>query len=429
MKEASQITACVLDHGLFLPAAHRLAEAYQRVLYWTPHEQGFPSVKRVILGDGFEDIEWCDEFWSLKHEIDLFVVFDIGLSALQLELESQGFPVWGPRWADSIELDREKFLRLLSEKHLDVPKHEVFEGLSALRDHLIDTEDRYIKISRYRGDMETFHWRSWSLDEVKLDELAMRFGPAKELIRFLVFEPIETDIEIGSDTYCVDGQWPSKMINGTEWKDQAYIGVVTDTVDMPEQALAVLEAFKPEFEKYRYRCEFSSEIRVKGDQAYFTDPTTRGGLPSTGSQLKLWTNFPEIVWAGAHGVLIEPEPTADYSVELMLKTKAPKGAWSIVEMPDELKPWAMLANCCMIDGRYCFPPDENHEDDIGWLVAIGDTPQEVIASIKEKVDLLPDGITTDVSPLADILREMENAEKEGVLMSDDKLPEPSTVIE
>lgn len=430
MKDVNDVAACVCTHrGLFLPVARRLAEAYKKVYHWSWHEEGFSTIRKGIIGDGFPDVEWISDPFSKKDEIDLFVFPDIEMSWLQLELESQGYPVWGPRKADSIELNREKFLNYLQKVGLDVPKYEVFEGLSELRDHLVDTEDRFIKISRYRGDMETFHWRSWALDEGRLDELAVRFGPAKESIRFLVFEPIETDIEVGGDTYCIDGKWPRKMINGTEWKDQAYLGVVTDTKDMPRQVLEVLAAFAPEFEKERYRCEFSSEIRIKGDKAYFIDPTCRGGLPSTGSQLRLWKNFPEIVWAGAHGVLVEPEPAADYSAELMMKTKAPKGGWSVVEMPEELEPWAMLANCCMIDGRYCFPPDENHEDDIGWLVAIGDTPMEVIDNMKALVELLPDGVTADINPLSDILREMQTAEKEGILMSDDKIPEPNTVIE
>lgn len=430
MKDASDVIACVCDHrGLFLPVAHRLSEGFKKVYHWSAYEEGFSSIRKGVIGDGFPNIEWCRDPWDIKGQVDLFVFPDVELSGMQLELESQGYAVWGPRRADTIELNREKFLKILKDVGLDVPQYEVFTGLSALHEHLRDCEDCYIKISRWRGDMETTHWRSWKQDEGFLDYLAVRFGPAKEFIRFLVFDPIDADIELGGDTYCIDGNWPKLMLNGTEWKDKAYLGVVTDTKDMPRQVLEVMAAFAPEFEKERYRCEFSSEIRIQGDKAYFIDPTCRGGLPSTGSQLKLWGNFPEIVWAGAHGVLVEPEPLGMYSAECVLKTKVPPGNWAVVELTEALKPWAMLANCCLIDGAYAFPPDDQHGEEIGWLVAIGDTPQATIESMREKVEMLPEGVSAEFISLADILKEMDTAEEHGVQMSDDALPEPSTVIE
>jgi len=67
-----------------------------------------------------------------------------------------------------------------------------------------------------------------------LDVWAVRFGPAQNMVRFIVCEPIDTPLEIGGDTYCVDGQWPSLMLHGDEKKDKGYIGTVTKREDMPE---------------------------------------------------------------------------------------------------------------------------------------------------------------------------------------------------
>lgn len=428
MKPLSEITALVVDHGLFLPTARKLAETYKRVLYYTPWEEGFAKIGPCILGDGFPDVERCDDIWSVKNDVDLFCFFDIQHAGLQIELESQGRSVWGPRNGDSLELNREKFHKVLGEVGLDVPPFKRIIGLTKLRDHLAKVEDKYIKISKYRGSHETWHWRDWSLDETMLDVLAVRFGPAKELIPFLVFDAIPTDLEIGVDTYMVDGRWPDTMLHGIEAKDKAYFSSVTKRDEMPDQVQDVLNAFSPVFEKYRSRTQFSAEIRVAGDKAYFIDSTIRGGLPSTASQIELWGNFAEIVAAGADGVLIEPEPTAMFSCEAILTTKIEKHAWATVEVPKALQKWMKLSTCCEIDGRVCFPKDEDQGDAIGWLVAIGNTPDEALENIKEYADLLPPGVTAHTDSLIDVLKNIHTGEEEGIEFTRKPIPEPEEVI-
>ena len=138
---------------------------------------------------------------------------------------------------------------------------------------------------------------------------------------------------------------------------------------------------------------------MKGDQAYWIDATQRGGMPSTASQHLLWKNFPDIVWAGANGELVNPEPAAGYSIEVMISSKGGHDTWDTVEISKELEPWCRFSNCCYVDGLYCFPPDELMGNDLGWLAAIGDTPDEVFQAIKDHADLLPDGLNADVEIL------------------------------
>jgi len=427
-KELSQATVLVVDHGLFLPVAHRLAKAFKRVLYHVPAEMGFPTINASIIGDGFPDIEKCNDIWAVKNEVSCWCFPDIGFSGLQLELESQGRAVWGSRNADRLELKRQYFHRVLEEVGLPVPQFKVFKGWTKLRDHLKDVEDKYLKISSYRGSMETTHWRSWALDEGFLDVLAVRFGPAKELIPFMVFDAIETDIEIGSDTYGVDGKFPTLLLNGIEHKDKGYIGAVTKLEDMPKVLTDVLEAFSPVLKKYRCRNQWSTEVRVKDGIGWFTDPTPRGGIPSTPSQLAAWSNFPEIVLAGAHGELVNPVPSCKHTCECMISRKSAKEQWPAVEIPEKLKEWTAFGNCCQIDGRLVFPSDEQHGNDLGWLFAIGDTVEELIDNLHEKADLLPDGLDADTDSLVDLLKEAAAAEKEGVEFGKQEIPEPETAL-
>lgn len=433
MKETPEVTACVIDHGLYLPLAVELSKHFKRVLYqncaWI---DGFPTLNKCIVGDGIEGVELIaapDDHWMQKEEIDLYVFPDLYHAGEQVELESQGKAVWGSRYGDRMEIRRGQFLAALDKAGLEVPMHEAIKGLDALRTFLRDKEDHYVKISTFRGSMETFHWRDWDHDEGWLDQMAVKLGPAKDLITFYVFPAIDTDIEIGCDTYCIDGAYPSEMVIGYEHKDRGYFGSVMAKDDIPEQLAAVNSAFSEELFMHRYRNLISSEVRMKGDKFYFIDPTRRFPCPASGSQMKLYDNLGEIIWRGAHGDLIQPKMTGRYAAECVLSCKGAKDAWTVVDFPDALRPWIMAGGSCQIGNRFCWPPDDSHGEEIGWLVHIGDTPKSTIQGMLNKAAMLPDGVTAATDSLADLLKEVETGHEEGVPFTEQPLPEPSIVIE
>lgn len=423
MKPISDVTALVHDNGLFLGFAERLARDCKRVLYFKPHQEGFSTINKAVIGDGIENVEWCGDIWKVKNEVDLWCFPDIEHSGLQLELESQGKAVWGSRAADRLELDREYFMSLLAELRLPVPKFTVKEGITALREYLKDKEDCYVKISFYRGSLETFHWRDWELDANALDLWAVRFGSVREFVRFLVFEAIDAPIEIGGDTYDVDGQWPGTMLLGIEEKDKAFFSSVTKQEDMPPQLQRIMEAFSPVLRKHRYRNQWSMETM----NDLFIDPTLRPGLPSNGSQQELWENFSEIVWAGANGELVEPVPAGQYSAEVIVEAKASEGVWPTVRIPKELRQWIKLADNCGNGDIRSFPRKANEEQG-GWLVAIGDTPAATLETLKGYVDMLPEGLSADIVPIADIIKGIEEEESSGLEFSREPMPEPEKVL-
>ena len=95
MKPLSESTVAVIDHGLFLHVARRLALDCKRAIYWTPWERSFPLIREGNIGGGFLDIERIDDFWPIKTEVDFWCFPDCGFSGLQAELKSQGCKVWG----------------------------------------------------------------------------------------------------------------------------------------------------------------------------------------------------------------------------------------------------------------------------------------------------------------------------------------------
>jgi hypothetical protein len=426
--DLSSKTFLVFDHGFFLPLARRLAQSGARVLYKTPYEKAFPSLNEGVIGDGFGDIQYCADFWPIKKEIDCFVFPDIYHAGLQMELRSQGFAVWGAGNAMALETNRLFFLNKLKELGLDVAPHVVIEGITALREFLKDKKDIFIKVSKWRGSWETCRWRSWKEDSHRLDYWAVKFGGVKEKIRFICFPKIDTKLEIGADTYNVDGIWPAMMLHGIEQKDCAYFSAVTPYTKMPPELTHIMEAFSPFLREQQYRQQWSMEVRVTEDKNFFIDSTNRGGLPSTGSFLQA-NNVPEVIFKGAHGEFVEVDYGFKYSAECMVKIHGEPGCWETIVVPDELKPHLMFSDCCEVDGQIWFPADEGAIEEVGWLVATGDTPKETAEQMNLLADMLPDGADAAVESLADIIREIEEEEAKGIKFTDAPMPDPEIVLQ
>jgi len=431
MKEISEVTACIVDHSLNVGLAIELAsrKAFKRVLYhnaaWI---EAFPKLNKGCIGDGYDDVEVTDDYWAMKGEIDLFIFPDLYHAGEQLELEAQDFLVWGSRNGDKTEMYRQDFLKKLAQVGLEVPPHKIITGLTALREHLLDREDKYIKIDKWRGTIETTHWRSWAMDESLLDWWAVLFGPLKEMIDFIVCDAIETELEIGCDTFCIDGKYPDLMVEGVEYKDQCYFGTVKKRPEIPEQLNAVLEAFSDELARVHYRNLISSEVRIKDDHFFFTDPTRRFPCPAGNSQLKLYRNLPEIIYHGAAGELVQPEMNGQFGAECVLVAKGPKKLWSEIQFPAELMDSVICAGSCYVGGKVCTPPDDSEDDGVGWLVNIGVSAKGTIEGILEKAKELPDGVTANTDDLVQVLKEIETAESEGVPFTDDPMPTPAEIV-
>lgn len=428
--EAKDATFLVWDHGLFLPLALELAKTAKRVIYHNAAQiDAFPTLAKSIVGDGYDNIEVTDEPFAYRKEIDCAVFPDIYEADKQSVFEELGVQVWGSRDGDKLEIYRGRFLKALAEVGLEVPKHHVVEGLSRLGATLQDMPEAYVKISRFRGTMETFHWRGMAEDEDWLHMMAVKLGPAKENMVFYVFEPIDTDIEIGYDSFSVDGEYPNTGLVGYECKDKSYFASVTSVPNVPGVLARVNGAFAKELQEHRYRNFISSEVRIKGDHFYFIDPTRRAGVPSGLSQFKLYANLPEIVLAGAQGELVQPKLNAKFSCECIMTAKGEKTCWTVVDFPEDLRNSIGCPGSCQIDGRICWPPDDSGEHEIGWLVNLGDTPKECIQGMLDKAADLPDGVIAATESLADLLKEIESGKSQGVPFSSKPLPEPSVVVE
>jgi hypothetical protein len=421
-----------VDHGRFVHVARRLGQEYAKVYYFTPTERDCPLMRESVVGQGFEEIERVTSIWEVKDKIDVAIFPDLCFAFEQEELRSQGVPVWGCGDAGRLEYDKQFFLDTLAETDLPVPEYQVIHGLTNLRLFLKKTEDVYIKISTFRGDWETMHWTCWTDMEGELDHYAVRFGPLKDTLNFYVFEPIDTEVEDGVDAYRVNGQWPEMVLHGMEAKDKAFIGTMCRREDVPEDTWCANEAFGSILDQLTRQgaMKFSTEVRITEDHdSYLIDPTCRFGSPPSQGECLLYQNLGEIIYRGALGELVEPETEHDFVVQAWLSVDGDRDEWKSIEIPDELDDHIKGGFCCRQDGKLCLTPiAEYHSSEVGYLCATGATMKEAIEALRELKDKLPCGLKCEFNSLADILKEIHEAEASGMKFTDTIVPEPEEII-
>ena len=424
MKPTKDIVCCVVDNGLFIHVARRLARDYAKVYYWSPGTASFPRIKDALVGDGYPDITRVQAAEEVIEECDLFVFPYLGHAALQAELVARGKAVWGCRDAGELEAKRGKFLDALAKTNLPVPKCQRITGLTALRRFLEKAENRYIKFNTFRGDFETMHWRSMTDDASKLDAWAVLLGPLKEDFTVYVFEPIDTEIEDGIDTWCIDGQWPATVIHGMEAKDCAYLGTFQKFADVPKEVSKVNTAFAPILKSYGYRSMFSTEVRItKAKESYFIDPTCRFPSPPSQVMMEMIANWGEIIWQGANGICVEPVPAAKFGVQVVFKVC--RDEWGVFDIPAKLDQWVKISFSCRVNGRIAVPPDEHGMAEIGWLCAIGDTIEAAVNQLKAYAKDLPDGCKCELHGLPELLDKVKTAQSMGMKFTTGKVPAPA----
>lgn len=426
MTDLSSKTVAVCDSGLFVHIAQCLAGQFGKVYYHSPSQHVFGHIADAVIGDGFDNIERIEEPYPLIGNVDCWCFPDTGQGEFQRYLTGLGEPVWGHHGADALEIGKGLFLRTLKESGLPIPAHTAIKGLANLRAFLNDKQDVFIKVSKYRGDFETAHFRNLTLDARVLDGIAQRFGPLQDLITFYVFDRIDTDIEDGIDTWRIEGEWPKRILHAMERKDKSLIGALQDFADVAEPVREVNERFASALDRYGYRGAFSTEVRLAEDVPYFIDPTCRFGSPPSQLQSVMIDNLPQVIYHGARGEMVEPEAEHSVGAQVLITSDREKEEWLPFQMAKELRPWIRASFSCQIEDVLTIAPNPI-ENFSGWLLATGDSIAEVIETLKERKAMLPDGFDCDLRSLCDLLEELHKAEKQDVTIAE-PIPQPSAAL-
>jgi hypothetical protein len=343
----------------------------------------------MLIGERVAGIKRIDNFWSVLDDIDLFVFPDVYDGPLQEHLVSLGKRVWGGRCGEELELCRPESKEHLKKLGIDIGPYQVIKGLDALREYLKAHDDQYVKISRTRGDMETFHSESYGLIEPKLDELEYTLGAKKKIMEFVVEEAINDAVEIGYDGWTIDGRFTKNCMTGVEVKDKGLVMKTLKYDALPDEVRGVNDKLASTFQKYGYRGFFSSEIRITRDlKSYVIDPCARMGSPPGELFQLMVKNWADIIWNGAAGEIVEPVFAAKWGAELLLLSSWADLNWQSLTFPRSIRENVKLRNLTVIEGKYYVVPQSVGLPEIGAVVATGDTMDAAIKEVRRLADLV-----------------------------------------
>jgi hypothetical protein len=410
MENLKDKTVCIIDHGMYNMVADKLSEYFGKTYYHTPWEQSFPCSNDTLVGRGFPNYERIDDFFDKMDEIDLFVFTDIFHSGLQTYLRSIGKRVWGSGPGDVMEIDRWGFIQEMQKLGLSVPWTERIIGITELRKYLKTVDDKFVKVqSFFRGDVESFHHVNYDITEALLDKMEFEVGPRKNLIEFIVQDPVKAVVETGYDGYTILGEFPDKCMFGIEIKDKAYIGEVRDYDKIPAQVKEINEILKPLFKKYGYCGFFSSEIRItESGEAFLIDMTCRSPYPPISTMLEVYSNIADIIWNGADGVLVQPEFNAKFGAEVIGKCEFARTNFVQLFYAEDEQQWIKQPHSCMIDEKVYTVPYRYDLEIVASVVAIADDIETMLDVLNKRCDSIKgNGLNLDCSVLKEAVEQIK----------------------
>lgn len=378
-------TVLVVDSGLFLHVAVKLSESFGQTRLFVPWRgNGFPSEKQRQIGTGIEGVERVFSLWMAAREADLIVFTDVLWHDEIEQLRLMGKPVWGSGYADALEVERWKTKQLMQEIGMDVIPYELLIGGDALKEYLVDKDDCWIKASVTRGDFETMHWKGEHLSGRDLDKRLTSMGPRAKTKEFIV-EISVPGREFGYDGSCIDGKFGRVALYGPEDKDAGYCGKVVQFNELPEPIRNPTLQMASVMGELGCRGFYSNEIRIADDGTpYLIDPTLRCGSPPSESYIELFSNWAEVIWAGAHGEVVDLEPQARYAAQIVLKSDWVEEDYLPVYFPEEIARWVKFHNYCVLDGQVTVTPQKFPE--FGSVIGIGDSKGEAQEAAKSHAE-------------------------------------------
>jgi hypothetical protein len=396
----------IVDNGLFVGLAERLTDFFGEVAYFREWKSAFPYLADIAPGEGIPGVTRVDNLFDAIDTADLIVFPDIYHGDLQTYLRRQGKRVWGAGDAEYLELDRVLAHDEEEVRGIEHPPTELVKGVSALRDYLSEDGDLWVKVSTFRGDMETFHHEKAFVTDLWLNHLEERYGPLAESVEFVVEEGVE-GLEIGYDGYTVDGRYPTPVLWGVEVKDRGYVGRMVPYEKLPGPIREVNAAFAPLLAQTQCRSSVSFEMKVKpGDKPVIIDPCLRQGNPPTAASMELYGNLGDILWYGAEGVLVNPEPLAEYCAMLIIHSTWATKHWTPIHVPDGLRRWVKVCFECDVAGQRYYVPNPSEMIEFASVVALGDSLEEAVILCQERAEQV-DGFQLDIRP--EVLDEAQQA--------------------
>jgi len=295
----------VIDSGIGLQHVIRMKEEGHDVYYYIPWQSPYPKFQRYIIGEGF--VDKVEDPFQVFEKVDFVVFTDSGFPDMA-DYMRRYKPVFGGGSIEELENDRFLLKRFLGRIGLKTSNYKVIKGIQNLLDYTkkyFESSDRtlYIKISKFRGDLETFGADNYDYLESSLYYLGKVVGPFSDEIVFVVEEELDGEfVEIGIDTFFDGNDFYRLKTFGLEVKTHTVVKFVENSVYDD-----VLNKLKIVFHDLGYRGPFSMEALCDGENLYITDFTCRYPYPISMMFPLYIKNYTDFIYSIAQGKPIDME--------------------------------------------------------------------------------------------------------------------------
>jgi hypothetical protein len=390
MANVSNKTILCFDNGTFFSFCLSLSEHYKEVLYYCPWDySGFPKPDKARVGSEWQNgkmlgtfegkpFKMVESFFDNLENADVILFTDCYQGDLMEHLRSQGYPVCGSGHGQILELNRWQCKQMFKAQGMDVNPMKRVVGITSLRELLMKEKNKYVKVSKYRRLVESFHHDTYEISCTVLDRMENQMGPMAETIEFIIEDPIDAIVEEGIDIYTVDGKYPNTVLAGTEVKNKSYYGELMKYSELTLGVTKTTNAVSSLMKKYKYKGFFSTEVRTtKDNENYLIDMTCRLPLPPSPLYPLMFDNLGEIIWGIANGELVDIKPRAKCGLYLSITSNNYQADYQTLYFPEKYKENVRLVNGMKVDGLYTalnlngFP-----EPEVGCIAVAGNSFEE-----------------------------------------------------
>ena len=417
----NETTVLIYDNGSAVELARMFVGRFKKVYYFTPFTQsGFPDFNPRFIGEGIKGVDKVEHLWKLvdSNEVDLYIFLDVYDGDLASHLKSIGKKVVSAFYGGELELNRTKFQEFLKANNLPVSEFTPIIGITTLRKELSDKKDKFIKISNLRGISETLKYENSVVSSSEIDDLSYRLGDLREVIEFLIQNPIGDDraVEWGWESFFTGGDFNETILIGCEVKDCAYYGRFMDIAAAPPFVATINNAFKPALSAYGYQTHFSTEVRqVDPQTGYFTDATCRKPAPPGELMYYLIENIDEVYQGLAQGINVPFKKRFEFGVQIIIHSEWGEDHFLSVEIPEQYRDNVFLKNYAIVDGVPRIIPQPYKLQEVGAVVAGGNTLEEAIGKVKEIIEAIKNrNLSFPVDKLEHIQEELDKMDKLGI---------------
>lgn len=397
MATKEKMTYFIYDNGSSVELARWLAKMGHDVFYFSEWRQGgFPHATDAIMGENIKGVTRVKSFdeYSLvcikakengeEIPIDTWIFTDCYDADKQALLEHFGFNVYGSRYGAEIELDRLALKKLLKYFKLPVGRYGNPKTFDELIAYLKENEKQFVKISTYRGDTESFQALNYKDKADYIDSLKVDMSKSESMLTFISEDELPDKVETGIDLDVCGDKYPEIISAGIEEKDMGYLTVMMKYVDLPEPIKIVTDKLSAYFKDVNYNGAFANEIRIgKDGKPYMMDATCRRGFPNTFTQIFAYKNLDKIYSEVAKGNPLSPETDFKYYCELIIKSDWAEKHPQYIDIPPEHRDNFFFRQCTIINGDLYVIPHRIGIQEIGSVVAGGNTVEEAFANVQK----------------------------------------------